>query len=180
MVTQAATFAAPNPTMVVFQGHIDALAAANADAEVTGGKPAFTAKRAAVKVVRMDVKKLASYVQNISGGDADMILLSGFEIAKRNPFYGELTPPVNLISRLNKHTGRVALQWKRQDGADMHHVFMSKGNSPYDWVLVGSTPKSRFNMDGLVAGVFYYFAVTAIGAAGESSKSEPCTAMAAA
>jgi hypothetical protein len=45
---------------------------------------------------------------------------------------------------------------------------------------VATTSKSRINIDGLTPGQFYWFAVSAIGAAGESSKSEPCLVMAAA
>ena len=55
---------------------------------------------------------------------------------------------------------------------------MSTTNSPYNWQLVGLTTKSRFNMDGLESGVMYWFAVTAIGAAGQTSKSEPLQARA--
>ncbi|MBK6552293.1 MAG: fibronectin type III domain-containing protein [Flavobacteriales bacterium] len=45
---------------------------------------------------------------------------------------------------------------------------------------MSSTTKQRFNVDGLEPGKFYYFAVSAIGSAGESSKSEPAEVMAAA
>ena len=62
----------------------------------------------------------------------------------------------------------------------MHHVFMSTTAEPFNWVLIGATSKSRFDADSLEPGTFYFFAVSALGAAGESSKSEPCRAMAAA
>ena len=57
---------------------------------------------------------------------------------------------------------------------------MSTTNDPFNWTSVGTTSKSRINIDGLTPGKFYWFAVSAIGAAGESSKSEPCLVMAAA
>ena len=57
---------------------------------------------------------------------------------------------------------------------------MSTSNDPLKWELIGVTSKSRYNVDELEPGTFYWFAVTAIGAAGESSMSEPCRVMAAA
>ena len=173
MVAHALTFPDPDPTRVVYKGHIDALVAANAYAEVNGGKPAFAAKRAAAKQVRADVKKLASYVQMVSGGDAAIIVLAGFEVVQQGANYGQPNPPVNLNYLLTRTARRVSLRWQNQPGVDMHHVFMSAANDPFKWDLVGSTPKSRFIMDGLVSGQLYHFAITAIGAAGESSMSEP-------
>ncbi len=43
-----------------------------------------------------------------------------------------------------------------------------------------ASSKQRFNVDGLKAGEFYWFAVSANGTAGESSLSEPARVMAAA
>ncbi|MBK8340228.1 MAG: fibronectin type III domain-containing protein [Flavobacteriales bacterium] len=76
-------------------------------------------------------------------------------------------------------SGRAALRWEREDGAEMHHVYMSTSNNPFTWVLIGATTKSRFNADNLVPGTLYWFAVTALGAAGESSKSDVLLARAA-
>jgi hypothetical protein len=161
------------------QGYIDDLAAANATVEANGGKGDHQAKRTAEKVLRAAIKAWAWYVQNASGGDEDKILLSKFEVVKRGTPVGELNPPQNLGARLTNRSGRVALHWKREAGADMHHVFMSTTSEPFNWQLIGATSKSRFNADSLEPGTFYFFAVTALGAAGESSKSEPCRAMAA-
>ncbi len=176
----AVLYPAPVPTTAAMQTFIDDLAAANAEVAVNGGKVAHTAKRTAEKLVRSGLKDWAGYVQGVSGGDEDKILKTNFEVVKRGSPYGELNPPKSLAAQTTKTSGRVALRWNREAGADMHHVFMSTSASPFNWVLIGSTTKSRFNADSLVPGTFYFFAVSAIGAAGESSKSEPCQAMAAA
>ena len=180
VVANAALYPAPVPTPAVMQGYIDGLAAANAAVDAHGSKGDYQAKRTAEKVLRDAVRLWASYVQDISGGAEAKIFPSSFEVIKRGTPIGELAPPVNLGARLTNRSGRVALRWVRQDGADMHHVFMSTNDTPYNWVLVGATSKSRFDADSLAPGTFYFFAVTALGAAGESSKSEPCRAMAAA
>ena len=169
----------PVPTMLVFQGHIDALAKANAEVENNGGKAEYQARNVALKAVRAAIKSLCGYVQTTSGGDAVKINLGGFEVVQRGGPIGELAPPSKLVTRNTNMSGRVSFAWPREDGADMHHVYMSASNDPFKWDLVGATTKSRFNMDSLDPGVVYWFAVTAIGAAGETSKSEPLMARAA-
>lgn len=175
-----AKFSAPVPTLPEFQTLIDELAAANAAVEANGGKAEHTARRNAELALREAYKQLAAYVQMASDGDATTIKSANFEVVKRGTPVGELPPPKNLGSRLTNFSGRVDLRWKREEGADMHHVFMSTSNEPFNWQLIGATTKSRFYADSLEPGKFYWFAVSAIGAAGESSKSEPCLAMAAA
>lgn len=175
-----AAFPNPLPPLAEFQTIIDELAAANAAVEANGGKAEHTAKRVSEQRVRGAIKSLAAYVQNVSGGDATLIKSTNFEVAKRGKPYGELNPPAKLLSVFTTTTGRVALRWKREAGCDLHHVFMSTSADPYNWQLIGSTTKSRFDANDLQPGTFYYFAVSAIGAAGESSKCEPCRAMAAA
>ena len=180
VVANAALYPAPAPTAAVMQGYIDDLAAANAAVEAEGGKGDHQAKRTAEKVLRAAIKAWAGYVQNASGGDADKILLSKFEVVKRGAPVGELNPPQNLGAFVTSRSGRVALRWKREAGAEMHHVYLSTSADPFNWELIGVTSKSRFDADSLEPGRFYFFAVSAIGAAGESSKSEPLMARAAA
>ena len=169
----------PVPAMGPFKSAIDALATANAAVDQNPGTTEHRIRRVAEKNLRLLIKQLAGYVQNTSNGDANVILGSGFAIVRRGTPVGELKPPTNLGARLTNTTGRVSLRWEREDGADMHHVFMSSSNNPFNWVLIGATTKSRFNADSLEPGTFYWFAVTALGAAGESSKSDPLRALAA-
>ncbi len=174
-----ALYPAPVPTVVVMQTDIDTLAAANAEVDNNGGKAAHQAKRMAEAKVRANLKNWVGYVQMASGGDADMILSSGFEVVKRGSPLGELNPPKNLGARFTNMAGRVSLKWDREVGSDLHHVFMSTSNNPFKWELIGATTKSRFNADTLEPGTVYWFSVTAIGAAGESSKSDVLLARAA-
>ena len=174
-----AEFPTPVPSAVDFQKSIDELAAANAAVQANGGKAEHVAKRAAIKEVKAALKSWAAYVQVASAGVEDVILSSGFGVVKRGAPIGELNPPKNLGSKFTSMLGRARLVWEREEGADMHHVYMSTSNAPFNWVLIGATTKSRFNADSLEPGTMYWFAVTAIGAAGETSKSEPLLARAA-
>lgn len=174
-----AKFPSPIPTSADFQKLIDDLAAANSAAETNGGKAEHQARRVAMVAMKAAVKGWMGYVQNASGGNADAILSSGFEVVKRGTPVGELNPPQNLGVRFTTMSGRASIHWKRENGADMHHVFMSTSNDPFNWQLIGATTKSRFNADSLEPGRVYWFAVTALGTAGETSKSEPLLARAA-
>ena len=179
LLSSIGIFPAPVPPLVEFQHHIDALAAANAAADVNGGRSEFQAKREALKVVLADIKSLAGYVQATSMGNADMIKASGFEVVQRGGRIGELTPPDKLIARPTTMVGRCSLAWESEHGSDVFHVFMSATSEPFNWVLAGSTTKRSFFADGLETAKTYWFSVSAVGAAGETSKSEPLMARAA-
>ncbi|MEO8587790.1 MAG: hypothetical protein ABI432_00325 [Flavobacteriales bacterium] len=168
------------PTPAALQGLIDALVAANAGVDKNGGKVEHQARREADKALRAALKEWAGYVQMASSGDEDTILSSGFEVRKKPAPIGALNPPTKLVSLFSNKTGRASFRWDREEGADLHHVFMSTSNNPFKWELIGATTKSRFNADSLEPRTMYWFAVTAIGAAGETSLCEPLLLMAAA
>jgi len=170
----------PTPTLIVFQSAIDALVAANAALDKNRGPAEYQARNMAVELVRTMMKSLAGYVQAASAGNANTILSSAFGIVKRGSAIGELSPPKGLAVRLTSITGRASIKWMADHGADTYHVFMSTKSDPFNWVLVGTTTKSRFELDKLTPRTDYWFAVTAIGAAGETSLSEPLVVMAAA
>ena len=173
LTNSVAEYPTPVPALVDFQADIDVLAAANAAVNANGGRAEHQAKREALKVVKADIKSLAGYVQAASSGVADTILLSGFEVVKRGTPSGELVPPKKLTARMSTMEGRVSFAWEIQGRADAFNVFVSRSNSPFAWELLGTTTKRRFNADGLESGSIYWFAVSAVGAAGETSKSDP-------
>ncbi len=170
----------PIPTPAEFQALIDTLVTANANVDANKGPAEIFARSEADTALRNAIRAWAGYVQAASLGNPVVIRSANFDVAKRPTRVGELPPPQNLGARLTNFTGRVALHWKRDPDADMNHVFMSTSNAPFNWQLIGATTKSRFNADSLEPGTFNWFAVSALGAAGESSKSEPCLVMAAA
>lgn len=178
-VAAHAAFPAPVPSAVDLQKNIDDLAAANAAVNANGGKADYLFRRASYTAVRAALKSWGGYVQMASGGVEDVILGSGFGVVQRGGPIGELSPPKNLGTRVTTMEGRASFVWERDGGADMYHVFMSATNAPFNWELIGATTKSRFNADTLQPGTIYWFAVSAIGAAGETSKSEPLMARAA-
>ena len=172
-------YPAADPAPAVMRTDIQALAMANAEVASNGGKAAYQARSVAEMKVRANLKKWLGYVQMASGGDSDKILSSGFGVVEFGIRYGQPDPPLNLNARLTRTANRVALYWKHQPGVDMHHVFMSRTNEPFMWELIGASTKCRIDVDGQPSGEARWFAVTAIGAAGESTKSDVLLARAA-
>ncbi|MFZ1686664.1 MAG: fibronectin type III domain-containing protein [Flavobacteriales bacterium] len=179
MTAAVAIYATPSPTLASVTTALDTLEAANG-AVLNRGKSDFQARRVAYNAVKLLLQQLAGYVQQVAAGDENKILASGFEVRRRSGPIGDLNPPANLAGRITTLTGRVSLDWDRERGADTYKVFRSDTSDPFKWDLVAVTTRSRFNVDSLTPGTFYWFAVSAIGAAGESSKSDVLRAMAAA
>lgn len=179
-MTGNAEFATPTPALAAVHTAIIAVIGANAAVEANAGPVQHQARRVAVKALGGLIRQLASYVQNTSAGDEDIILSSGFAVRRRATPRGELPTPTGLFSRPANREGRATLKWTPDRGADTYHVKQSDSDAPGNWVLVASTTKSTCHVDGLTPGTFYWFAVSAIGAAGETSLSEPCRVMAAA
>jgi hypothetical protein len=173
-------FATPIPALATVQTAIDALIAANAAVDGNPGPVEHQARRVAEAKVKGYVRQWAGYVQAESTGDASVILSSGFELRRKASRIGSLKRPSDLAGKFIDVTGGAKLKWDPSYGADLYLVYMSLIDAPYNWELVGTTTKSSFTMTGLEPGKFYSFSVTAIGAAGETSKSEACRLMAAA
>jgi len=173
-------FTNPLPTALLVQGLIDELVTANAAVCANNGPKEVRTRKNAARAVADALRRWSGYVQMASAGDAQIILASNFEVVERGSPIGEVPPPEVLKSRLTKHTGRIALAWERKHGARVHHIWMSTSSNPFNWELVGNSRRITFNMDGLTPGNYYWFSVSSLGTAGESCKSEPCLAMAAA
>lgn len=171
-------FPSPIPSMADFQDAINALMEANARVAAERGRSDFLAKNVALTQLRRQLKRLSAYVSLVADGDASIILSSGFGVRKKASRVGELNRPNKLRNRLTRTTGRVELDWEVIPGAKLYHVYMSESMNDPQWKLAAITSKSRYNADGLTSGRFYYFAVSAIGTAGETSLSEPLRAMA--
>ncbi|MBP6574070.1 MAG: hypothetical protein KA230_06460 [Flavobacteriales bacterium] len=133
------------------------------------------------EVAVMDLlSKLCDSVNGIAAGDMAKLLTCGFPLRRENTPIGELPPPTKVLSKLTNTTGRVALVFTGSTGTLSYNVYRSTSSDPFNWVLIGNTSKQKYNDDDNTPGTFYYYAVSALGTAGESSKSEPARAMAAA
>ena len=158
----------------------DELEAANLEVVWNGGKAAYTNKREKEYVVRSLITALGQQVQVISGGDRAKIESAGFEVRKTAEPITALAQPQDLKSHLTGFTGMVALDWKVVRGAHYYQVWMTDGDpNKGNWVLLGSSTKSRFTAENLVPGTVYTFRVNAVGTRAVSIYSDITSLMAA-
>lgn len=164
MTANAATFVTPNPDLAAVSAAKDDLAS-KAIAAQAGGYALTYAKNEAEQVLDQLMSQLASYVQNISGGNAGIILQSGMEVRKEP---APLPTPVqveNLDAFPTRAQGEIQLNWDPL-GADYYYqVEMwqedDAGNGFWDKIAVVS--KSKHAVTGLVTGTVYRFRVSGIG-----------------
>jgi len=145
----------------------------------SGDHEAVGQKEMAEALVVELLAKLCASINGVAAGDRAKLNTCGLPLRKDNRPVGELPPPIALIQRPTTTSGRVALEWQGVHGAKMFNLYRSDIASPYNWVLVGTSTKTKGNIDNLKSGTDYWFAVSAVGTAGESSLSKALPAMAA-
>ncbi len=152
-----------------------ALIAAN-----TGDHEAVGIKEMAEAELELVIAKLCDAINGVALGDRAKLLTCGLPLRKESTRHGELVPPSGVMSKLTSTTGRVALVFTGSKGALSYNVYRSTSPAPYNWVFIGNTSKQKYNDDDNTPGTFFFYAVSAVGAAGESSKSAAAPGMAAA
>ena len=169
-------FTTPTPALAVVTtarvAFRDAIIAAG-----DGSRLAHLQKRNARKALHSLMKELAGYVQSVTLGDAEKIKSGAWGYTVKSSPLPVPGTPTGLAPRLTNFKGRVPLKWKGK--ARSFNVWMSTGNNPFKWELVTTTTKTRYNVDNLTTGTQYWFTVSAVGAAGESTKSDPAIGLAA-
>jgi hypothetical protein len=133
-----------------------------------GGRIAHQQKRVAATTLRALIKELAGYVQAQSKGDVGKILSGGFEVRRRGTPVEQLGPVQNLRPLLTNFAGEVVLRWNLVANAINYQVFANSTNpsDPAAWELVAFTSKSRYTVEALESGRFYWFRVQAMGRKG--------------
>jgi len=175
-MTDNANFTALAPQVTALNDAAEALDAAITAAR-SGAHEAVAGKDLAAEALMDKLTMLCSSINGLAAGDAAKLITTGLPLRQDNSPVGELVPPEGLLTRLTKTRQRVALEWDGQRGVRLFNVYCSLSEAPFDWKQVGSTKRS-FNVDGLTSGAFAWYAVSAVGSAGESSLSAPCYAMA--
>lgn len=173
MMTSNANFPTPNPTIASLTAARVALVAAVAQAESRAIADIAVRNQLAVDL-RILLVNLARYVNNVSAGDVDKAVSSGFDPAKKPEPSTHLDPPAKLEARVSAFEGCVDLGWKRVEDARMYQVYMNAGD-PSDaklWEMVAVSSRTRTRITDLVPGKFYSFRVTALGRIGEGPASD--------
>ena len=147
-------FPAPDASIIDAKKAVDGLDKAIM-AAADGGHLAISALNDAV------FRILAAYVERIALGDETSILSSGFHFSKQPAPRNKET----LVAKDGSHSGSVLLDTIRVDRGVTYVWQMCKGKLPdndSDWVQIGITTQTSFEINNLLIANIYYFRVAAV------------------
>ncbi|MBP6310686.1 MAG: fibronectin type III domain-containing protein [Flavobacteriales bacterium] len=123
----------------------------------------------------------ADYVRSVCLGDRVMLESSGFDLRKQPERIGLPGTPEIKIAKMTGKQGQAQLRWTGENGTSAYHVWMTdKDPAEFSsWAVVAITTKVNHTVDNLESYKPYWFAISAIGAAGEGLKSDPAIVRAA-
>ena len=153
-------FPTPDVSMLDAQKVVDALDKAIL-AAADGGHLAISAMNDAAAAADAVFRILAAYVERIALGDETTILSSGFHFSKQPVFANKET----LVAKDGSHSGSVLLDTIRVDRGVTYVWQMYKGKLPdndSDWVQIGITTQTSFEISNLEIATKYYFRVAAV------------------
>jgi hypothetical protein len=137
LLAQILLFPIPNPTMVIFQGDIDALNTAIVKWGLPGNrgsKADYNALVAAANKVKNDLRMLADYAQNTKPDDPNSWMLAGF-VVRRSP---SSPAPLGIVQNLRNFISRtlpspvLKIRWKRPldtDPGDVKGYVIQRNNT---------------------------------------------------
>jgi hypothetical protein len=168
-ITGNASFTTPNPTMLVFQGHIDDAAAAmvTAEAAIVTARMAVQAKRLAMDALNNDTAFLAAYVDNASLGDEEKIVSSGFQL--RAPKTQLSLPPAPLMVEVfaGEFQGQLLMRCQPVANVRMYEYQTTLDpNTESSWVTRGSSSRSSMEVNDLTSGDYCWVRIRALNTAG--------------
>ena len=159
-MTNNPLYPTPDATLIDAQKVVDALDKAIL-AAADGSHLAISAMNDAIATADAVFRILAAYVERIALGDETTILSSGFHFSKQPVFANKET----LVAKDGSHSGSVLLDTIRVDRGVTYFWQMYKGKLPdndSDWVQIGITTQTSFEISNLEIATKYYFRVAAV------------------
>jgi hypothetical protein len=159
-MTNNPLFPTPDASMIDAQKSVDALDKAIM-AAADGGHLAISAMNDAIAAADAVFRILAAYVERTALGDETSILSSGFHFSKQPVFANKET----LVAKNGSHSGSVLLDTIRIDRGVVYVWQMYKGKLPdndSDWIQIGITTQTSFEINNLDIATKYYFRVAAV------------------
>ena len=159
-MTNNPLYPTPDATLIDAQKVVDALDKAIL-AAADGSHLAISAMNDAIATADAVFRILAAYVERIALGDETTILSSGFHFSKQPVFANKET----LVAKDGSHSGSVLLDTIRVDRGVTYVWQMYKGKLPdndSDWIQIGITTQTSFEINNLLIANIYYFRVAAV------------------
>jgi hypothetical protein len=171
-------FVTPSPTLLILKGVTDDLEAAFI-LRAGGAHLAVAQMRATEASFDVVMTALGAYVDNIAQGVEATILSAGMQTRKQPTPIGIPAKVVNLVARPLDVLGTIKLRWKSVYGKRSYNVYVKTDGEPdEEYKLMAQPSKANVTLDGLTSGVYYWFRVEAVGAAGIGAVSDGAKAIA--
>lgn len=168
-------FQTPNPTLAAFTTVTDGLETGYNDAKAArlAAKSLTQLQDQAAAAFDLMVSQLASYVDNVSAGDATIIESAGFATRATPTPVGELPAPTDVSAKPGEHPGHADVKWKRVYGASAYNIERATDSAELTWQFIGSSTKAEASLNSMLSGKKYWHRVAALGSAGQSAWSDP-------
>ncbi len=172
-----AFFPTPKPKLTEVGDALKALNEAY-QAAIYGGKLLKIEMHLAEKVLRDQMRQLAAYVQNESGGDAAKIVSSGMLLVNSASASKPVGTPQNVTALHSDGFHDAPIVWDPTDGAGAYCIQQSATpDEDASWLIRGISLKSKFHITDLEKATEYWFRVAAIGPLGQGQWSDPVKRM---
>lgn len=167
-MTGNASFPTPNPTLADFTIAIDALDLAYTEA-LNRDKTKIATRNIRRTEMLTLAKLLSYYVQDVSAGNEEVILSSGYDVVRRGDV-GPVGQVLNLHTRNGYFLGSFGALWDRVTGAGAYIVEISDDGETFRLFRVALS--TRVEITGLEPGQLYYVRVSAVGKSGHGVPSD--------
>lgn len=176
-MTGNADFPAPVPSLATLGAAISAVEAATLELHLL--RQQMREKLAELggleAALRGDLRDLAAYVRNVSGGDEATILGAGMGV-RRAKSPRTMAPATGLEALPGEDSGEIDLSWTPVPGAKSYEVQGSPDPiTATSWGHAGISTKATLTLTGLPSGARGWWRVRAIGANGPGAWSDPAT-----
>jgi hypothetical protein len=172
----------PNPTPSLTQ--IDAKCESLKELDIqgqSGDRTAIVGRNAAAEQLKKLLRTLSLYIALVADGNGVVILSSGYEISREPSPPAPLSKPAALLAKRSDREGQVKLKWvpvRNAVNCQIEITTTEPTDSQAKWESVGVTSKSKFVVEDLTPGTYYWFRIKAFGRRHESPYSKPALTMA--
>lgn len=169
IANNAATFATPEPALATIDAAINQLSARQTKVEMGSGPDETILRNEAKTELHNLMRTLATYVAGVANGNADTILLSGFDIVGSKSSVGLLAPPNTIKTQADGlDAGTIRQSWK---GVDRSSGYMTSIAHVVDGVIGAWTSNKATRLShsftDLTSGNLYAMRVATLSAAGQ-------------
>lgn len=138
--------------------------------KATNSKQDWAATRVHKAALNVNLRALASYIDEVAKGNESIILSAGVAVSKK----GQRLPAPEAVNSVNAlftdKPGKILLLWSMARYAHFYEVFMSTTPDKEDsWLLVNTIKGRKLMVENLATGTRYWFRVVAKGLGTEAA-----------